>query len=231
MMKKIVGILALAALFVSCEDDVKTNSPAFQGEKQNEFWKANDSRVTVNPGNTITISGFTDKEKIAVTVPNAVGVYTLGTNGVSNGTYEYNFDGVYKLYETRQQVGLVSHLIIDHQGTGYTSLDGETVETTGGTGVGLKVKLDVNGAGNVSDVSIVSTGRGYVVGDFVTAVGGNNNAVFKVITVTTSNGSGEVTIEKIENGTYTGTIKFNATDDDENVVNFNNGIFYKVPKY
>jgi hypothetical protein len=44
-----------------------------------------------------------------------------------------------------------------------------------------------------------------------------------------SNSNGEVFIEKIEGNLYSGTFKFNAVNEQGTVVNFNKGIFYKVP--
>ena len=98
-MKNIFSLLLLALIFVSCENDVKTNTPAFQGEKDNLFWRAGDSRVTVNSNGTITLNGYTDYEVISVTVPNAVGTYDLGTANNSNfASYSYNNEGTVLYY-------------------------------------------------------------------------------------------------------------------------------------
>lgn len=229
-MKNIFSLLLLAFVFVSCENDVKTNTPAFQGEKDNLFWRAGDSRVTVNSNGTITLNGYTDYEVISVTVPNAVGTYDLGTANNSNfASYSYNNEGTVLYYETSYQEGPANKIYRVNGGSGYASLDGSIVQTIGGNGNGLNLKLTVASNGVVSDAKITARGIGYLPGDIVTAVGGNNNATFRVVNTTLSNG--EVEIEKIENGTYTGNIKFNASDDNGNIVNFNNGKFYKVPVY
>jgi hypothetical protein len=114
-------------------------------------------------------------------------------------------------------------------GSGYASLNGAIVQTTGGTGNGLQLKLTVLPNGKVTGAKITSKGIDYSPGDIITAVGGNNDATFEIVNTASSNG--EVEIQKIENGTFTGTVKFNATDDDGNVLNFNKGVFYKVPVY
>jgi hypothetical protein len=61
----------------------------------------------------------------------------------------------------------------------------------------------------------------------ITINGGNANA--KVTVLNVSNSNGEVVIEKIEGNLYSGTFKFNAVNEQGTVVNFNKGIFYKVP--
>lgn len=230
-MKKIFSIVALTLLFVSCENDIKTNSPAFQGEKDNVFWRADDSRVTVISGSSVSINAYTDKELVTFTVPNAVGTFNLGTSDSNiNASYSYNNEGSVSYYETSLIEGPVYKLggIIDH-GTGYAALNGNNVNTSGGSGTGLTLKITSNVAGVVTGATVASRGTGYKAGDIVTINGGNGNATIKILNIMKSNGV--VEIEEIEGGTYTGTFSFNAVDENGNVVNFNKGTFYKVPVY
>ena len=230
-MKKIFSIVALTLLLVSCENDVKTNSPAFQGEKDNVFWRAEDSKVTINADGTVSINAYTGKELLTLTVPNAVGEYNLGTvNQDSNASYSYNNEGTFMYYETSLIEGPVFKLAgIANSGTGYASLDGNNVNTSGGSGNGLTLAIEANTAGAITNVSIASRGTGYEAGDIVTVNGGNNNATVRILNIMKSNGV--VKIKKIEGNAYTGTFSFNAVDDNGNVVNFNKGTFYKVPAY
>lgn len=230
-MKKIFSILALTLLLVSCENDIKTNSPAFQGEKDNVFWRADDSKVTINAGNTISINAYTDKELVTFNVPNAVGIHNLGTSNQSiNASYSYNNEGTVSYYETSLIEGPVYKLAgVLNSGSGYASLNGNNVNTTGGTGNGLTLKITTNTSGVVIGATIASRGTGYTAGDIVTINGGNANASVKILNVLKSNGV--VEIENIEGNAYTGSFSFNAVDDNGNVVNFNKGTFYKVPAY
>lgn len=230
-MKKIFSIVALTLLLVSCENDVKTNSPAFQGEKDNVFWRADDSKATINAGNTVSINAYTDKELVTINVPNAVGVHNLGTSNSSiNASYSYNNEGTVSYYETSLIEGPVYKLAgIVSSGSGYASLNGNNVNTTGGTGNGLTLKIATNTLGAVIGATIASRGTGYTAGDIVTINGGNANASVKILNILKSNGV--VEIEEISGGTYTGTFSFNAVDENGNVVNFNKGNFYKVPAY
>jgi len=233
-MKKIFSILILTLLLVSCENDVKTNSPAFQGEKDNVFWRADDSKVTMNAGGSVTINAYTDKELVSLEVPNTVGVHNLGTENQNiSASYSYNNEGTVLFYETSLIDGPVYKLVgttgVVVPGSGYASLNGNNVNTTGGSGNGLTLKITANASGAVTSATIASRGIGYKAGDVVTINGGNNNAVVKVLNIMKSNGV--VEIEKIEGGAYTGTFSFNAVDENGNVVNFNKGTFYKVPAY
>lgn len=230
-MKKIISIVVLTLLLVSCENDIKSNSPAFQGEKDNVFWRANDSRVTINAGNTVTINAYTDKELVTVTVPNSVGVHNLGTiNTAINASYSYNNEGAVSFYQTSLIEGPVYKLVgVVNSGSGYASLNGNNVNTTGGSGNGLTLRITTNTGGAVTGATIASRGTGYKAGDVVTINGGNGTAAVKVLNVLKSNGV--VEIEKIEGNAYTGTFTFNAVDENGNVVNFNKGTFYKVPVY
>ena len=230
-MKKIFSIVALTLLLVSCENDVKTSTPAFQGEKDNVFWRAADSKVTINAGGSVSISAYTDKELVTLNVPNAIGVYNLGTSNQSIGaSYSYNNEGSVSYYETSLIEGPVYKLAgIVTGGSGYAALNGNNVNTSGGTGNGLTLKITTNPAGAVTAATIASRGIGYKAGDIVTVNGGNANATVRILNILKSNGV--VEIEKIEGGAYTGTFGFNAVDENGNVVNFNKGTFYKVPAF
>lgn len=230
-MKKIFSILALTLLLVSCENDIKTNSPAFQGEKDNVFWRAADSKVTINAGGTISINAYTNKELVSIEVPNTVGVHNLGTSNTNiNASYSYNNEGTVLFYETSLIEGPVYKIVgVSAAGSGYASLNGNNVNTTGGSGNGLTLKITTNPAGAVISATIASRGTGYKAGDIVTINGGNNNATVRVLNIMKSNGV--IEIEKIEGNAYTGSFSFNAVDDNGNVVNFNKGTFYKVPAF
>ena len=230
-MKKIFSIVVLALLFVSCENDIKTNSPAFQGEKDNVFWRAADSKATINAGGTVSLNAYTDKELVAITVPNSVGIHNLGTSNLAiNASYSYSNEGTLAYYETSLIEGPVYKLTgITNAGTGYASLNGNNVNTTGGSGNGLTLSIITNTAGAITKATIASRGTGYKAGDVVTVNGGNGNASVGVLNILKSNGV--VEIKKIEGNAYTGTFSFNAVDENGNVVNFNKGNFYKVPAY
>lgn len=81
--------------------------------------------------------------------------------------------------------------------------------------------------GAIVKVSIVSRGDGYYPGDQVTLVGGDNNAIVRILNTQTSNG--EIVVESVENGLFTGTFKFSATDGNGGSISFSDGSFYNLP--
>jgi hypothetical protein len=81
--------------------------------------------------------------------------------------------------------------------------------------------------GTVTSITVVARGLGYAPGDVITIVGGNNNATFRVVNIQQSNG--EIEIEEVSNGLFTGTFKLNAVNSEGEVITFSEGHFYKVP--
>jgi hypothetical protein len=228
-MKKIVQLLAFVLVMASCENDIKTNLPAFLGEKDNISWRASDTKVTANPSGTITINAYKDSELVTLTVPNSVGIHYLGTtNQGTNATYSYSKQQSLLYYETALIEGPVFNLQgVTVSGTGYAALNGNNVTTSGGSGNGLTLKIKTNSSGAVTGATIASRGVGYAPGDLITVNGGNGNA--KVTVLNVSNSNGEVVVKKIEGNLYSGTFKFNVVNEQGTVINFINGIFYKVP--
>ena len=95
----------------------------------------------------------------------------------------------------------------------YTNSNNSQTTPVSGSGSGLKFAIQTNVNGNITSVSIVSRGDGYKAGDVVSIVGGNNNATVRILNTQQCNG--EIVIEEVNNGKYTGTFKFNA----ENILN------------
>lgn len=107
-------------------------------------------------------------------------------------------------------------LAVDLLTAGETYATATDVATTGGNGTGLTVDIDVDAAGEVTDVVINAAGEDYQVGDVITIDGGDGNATFEVTAV--ANGS---VLEVIVNQAGLG---YNAGDEitilagDENAV-------------
>src|SRR5690606_2886797 len=99
-------------------------------------------------------------------------------------------------------------------GSNYENVGTGALTDTDGNGSGLRVAINVNSLGKVSSIYMVSRGDGYKSGDLITILGGDNNATFKVLNVQQS--SGEIIIESVENGTFTGSFKVNAADEEGN---------------
>lgn len=227
-MKNILFLLVGVLSLTSCVNDVKTNTPALQAKLNNEVWRAKQAYVEVANGG-LTITAFTFAETIVLkTSSTNPGTYVLGTTNQNNFiSYTHEAGGVTSGYDTSIYAGPVYKISnIVSAGTGYTTTT--NVETMGGSGSGLKLDVVANVTGGITGVTIVARGDGYRAGDIVNVIGGtSNNARVKILNVQQSNG--EIVIEELENGKFTGTFKFNAVDSSTGeVTTFSEGVFYKL---
>jgi Family of unknown function (DUF6252) len=88
-MKKVFQCLIILSLFISCQEDVKFNTPALQGMKDNVFWRAIDSKATLSATGALEIVGYTSNEKLTLkTTSTALQIYFLGTSDSKKATYE-----------------------------------------------------------------------------------------------------------------------------------------------
>ncbi|MDD5150906.1 MAG: DUF6252 family protein [Flavobacterium sp.] len=86
MKKQFLYIIVLFA-FISCQEDVKFNNPAFEGQKDNVFWRAIDAKATL-VGGSLIIEGYTRNEKLTLkTTSTNPGTYFLGTGVLNTVVY------------------------------------------------------------------------------------------------------------------------------------------------
>ncbi|WP_299105690.1 DUF6252 family protein [uncultured Winogradskyella sp.] len=70
-MKKLI-LLSLVFLTVfSCGDEVQFNSPAFQGDRENELWRATSFTASIETNGFLTITGSNNYETVNLRVPSA----------------------------------------------------------------------------------------------------------------------------------------------------------------
>jgi Family of unknown function (DUF6252) len=87
-MKKQLLYISLFFAFVSCTDNVKFNSPTFEGRKDNVFWRAVDSKARVTTNGSIIIEAFTRNEKVTLkTTSTLPETYILGNSASVIATY------------------------------------------------------------------------------------------------------------------------------------------------
>jgi len=92
-MKKVALLLLLAIIsFTSCEN-IEDNTPALQGEVNDDFFKANVVNYTVNEDGTLTIVGGGARETLSITIGGQqLGDYILGADATNYAYYE-NIEG------------------------------------------------------------------------------------------------------------------------------------------
>lgn len=66
------NLLLLSLVFLtlfSCGDEVKFNTPAFQGDRENELWRANGFSASISENGFLTITGTSNFETVNLIVP------------------------------------------------------------------------------------------------------------------------------------------------------------------
>ena len=227
-MKKIVVLFLSVLVMASCTQDIQTNDPAFQAKLGDAIWRPNDARVFLDGTGGITIKAFTQFEELTLETSSAdPGTYIFGTTNQDNyASYYVDRQVIESDYETSIIPGPVNNIANIVSGGSNYSQNNDAL-TTGGSGSGLKLAINVNTNGAVIEANVVARGMGYIAGDIVTILGGNGLATVRILNVQQSNG--EITIESVDNGFFTGEFKFTAVDDEGNTVSFSKGKFYRIP--
>ena len=227
-MKKIAVLFLSVLVLSSCTQDIQTNEPAFQAKLGDAIWRPNDARVFLDGNGAITIKAFTQFEELTLATSSAdPGTYVFGTTNQNNyASYFVDRQVIEADYETSIFPGPVNKIAnIATAGLNYT--ENNNALTSGGSGSGLKLAIKVNNNGSVIEANVVARGLGYIAGDIVTILGGNGLATVRILNVQESNG--EITIESVDNGFFTGEFKFTAVDAQGNTVSFSKGKFYRIP--
>ena len=87
-MKKQFLYLFLFFAFISCSTEVEFNNPAFEGQKDNVFWRAVDAKASLGSNGSLTIDAYTRNEKLTLKTSSVnLDTYTLGTNNSDTATY------------------------------------------------------------------------------------------------------------------------------------------------
>jgi hypothetical protein len=247
-MKKIVSLIAIVALFSSCQEDVQFNNPGFQAYRDGVLFRGIDVKAYKSSNGSLTLVALAQDEEVNIDVASSnIGTYYFGTtNQATKSFYNSTFYNVSLSYATdviSGPVALMNSSMVDG-GSGYVAdcvkQNGVFVahgshQTTGGSGSGLTLSVITNDVGTsnvVTAVKVASPGNGYKSGDIITILGGVNPAKVKVLNVQGSNG--EISITENTGDTVSGNFKFNAIKTTANplggdMVNFQYGTFYKVP--
>ena len=88
-MKKFLISLTIILTFFGCEDNIESNTPAFQGSKNANFiWKSTNSTVVVDSTRVLTIKGTDGFGMMTLKVPSlALGTFVLGVDAAALAIY------------------------------------------------------------------------------------------------------------------------------------------------
>lgn len=113
-MKKYFYFLLLLIVATSCTEDVKFNNPAFQGLKDNVFWRAVTYKAAVSIEGNFVVEGSLGYEKVTLQVNNiAEKTYVLGVNNVIKASYANTFPGKESAFSTGTKKGSGQIVITD----------------------------------------------------------------------------------------------------------------------
>lgn len=93
-------------MFASCTEDVKFNTPAFQGLKNNVFWRAQSYKAYKGVNTSMIIEGNLGYEKVILQTASPVkGTYILGINKDSKASYSNTLPSQSAVFSTGAGVG------------------------------------------------------------------------------------------------------------------------------
>ena len=88
-MKKYFCFLSLFFIVASCTEDVKFNNPAFQGLKENVFWRAQSYKAHLGENGSIVVEGSLGYEKVILQMTStSEQTFALGNDELSKASYE-----------------------------------------------------------------------------------------------------------------------------------------------
>ncbi|KAF2507718.1 lipoprotein [Flavobacterium zhairuonense] len=115
-MKKYFYFLSLLFVVASCTEDIKFNNPAFQGLKDNVFWRAVGHNAAFSIEGNFVIEGSLGYEKVILQVDNnpVEKTYILGVNDIVKASYANTFPGKESEFSTGTKKGSGQIVITDY---------------------------------------------------------------------------------------------------------------------
>lgn len=93
-------------LFASCTEDVKFNNPAFQGLKDNVFWRAQSYKAQMQTNGVFIIEGSLGFEKVTFNIPSpSQKTYILGVDDLTTASYSNTLPAQYEEFTTGENRG------------------------------------------------------------------------------------------------------------------------------
>ncbi|WP_121327479.1 MULTISPECIES: DUF6252 family protein [unclassified Flavobacterium] len=91
-MKKYYYLIITAFLLISCTEDVKFNTPAFQGLKNNVFWRAQNYTAYTKTNGDLIIEGGLGVDAVSLKLPSPTPkTYILGVDNLTTASYLNRF--------------------------------------------------------------------------------------------------------------------------------------------
>lgn len=126
-MKKIVALLMIVSVLVSCEEDVSFNTPAFQARKDNFTWRADDYTAVYRiSDSTLVLTAFKGFEKLTMTAYPVLIIgngttsffqdvtFDLSNNPYAIAEYDYVNNGQVLMYSTEVEDDATGELVLQN---------------------------------------------------------------------------------------------------------------------
>ncbi|BAO75927.1 DUF6252 family protein [Winogradskyella sp. PG-2] len=95
-MKKLILLSLVFFTIFSCGDEVQFNTPAFQGDRANQLWRAKAFSASIEANGFLTITGTNNIETVNLRVPSVIeGRYRVGNVNAMEAEYVDAFGTVY----------------------------------------------------------------------------------------------------------------------------------------
>jgi len=105
-MRKYFYFLSFIFLLTSCAEDIKFNTPAFQGLKNNVFWRAQNYSAQGIANGGIVIEGGLGADVVSLKLPSsAPKTYVLGVDNITTASYLNLFSSMTPQFTTGTNIG------------------------------------------------------------------------------------------------------------------------------
>ncbi|OMQ08522.1 DUF6252 family protein [[Flexibacter] sp. ATCC 35103] len=123
-MKKYFYLLMTVILFISCTEDVKFNNPAFQGLKDNSFWRAQSYNAYTTTNGDFIIESALGFEKVTFKMPYPTQkTYILGIDNTTTVMYSNSLPAQSEQFTTGENRGS-GHIIVTEFNTETKTISG-----------------------------------------------------------------------------------------------------------
>lgn len=120
-MKKYFYFLSLFFIVASCTEDVKFNNPAFQGLKENVFWRAQSYKAHLGENGSIVVEGSLGYEKVILQMAStSEQTFALGNDELSKASYENKLSTELSAFSTGTDKGSGQIVITDYDNVNHT---------------------------------------------------------------------------------------------------------------
>lgn len=95
-MRKIIALILISLIVLSCSNELKFNTPAFQGLKNYDSWIADSFQASLSDDGALKIIGIRNRESVTVFLESAdSGIYNLESSVINSVDFEDNSSVLY----------------------------------------------------------------------------------------------------------------------------------------